>query len=203
MSTPTHPMPTPADIARIRPRRAPAPTSPAITPDTVPSAISILQRSLPIRFAPEAFAWAQRLGVTAQHVLSICEDPEEEWAGDDGQVVCVVRGSIGVVIVVRSGHVIEVCGPARMHRRRPRLEEAPRRRGGSSGHYPADHAELRDLLLERGFSVQYTSDDACRVWRGSLSVMISAGSDGRGALAKDIDAVERAFAISLIRMPRR
>lgn len=203
--------PTPADLAL--PRRAPEPKPRRPRPSGRPDKGVIDVSSMPhsssealrvregkVDFVSDSRRWAEKLSVSDEEIIGICEDPEEEWLSENAEVFYVIGNGVGLTISTYDGAVLAVRKDFHMNRfRLPEREErgTPRGRGGSGRRYPNDADGLRRLLVERGFEVETVGSGHQRVSRDGLSKNISSTPGDHRTVINEIKNIERHFGVSL------
>ncbi|MCL6423697.1 hypothetical protein Bequi_09905 [Brachybacterium sp. JHP9] len=209
MSTahPTTPMPAEALSGAVP---APAPGAPLYSTRTgagpsgpTQDALDLLLAAEHLHFTQDATIWAYELGASEERVRAICRGPEEEWLADSGEVLYVIGDGIGLTISVRDGSVLAVRAAEHMDSLRPRKEQGiPRGHGGSGRRYPTTPEDLRQLLLERGFTVELAGNGHYDVRRDGGFRQISATPSDYRTLLNEIKSLEKTFEVSLARTDR-
>lgn len=168
------------------------------------NAAEALGRAETISFVSSSRMWAERMSVTDEQVRRVCEDPDDEWLSETGEVFYVVGDDIGLTVSARDGAVLAV-RPAEAMAQFRASEPSPtglrRGHGGRGRRYPSDGPALHKLLVERGFRVQPVANGHYEVSRDGVSRQISATPSDCRTIINDIKGLERTFGISLARTP--
>lgn len=153
-----------------------------------------------VSLVPDAQEWASRLGADEGAIADVCTTPEEEWLSENAEVFYVIGDGLGLTVSTYDGAVLTVRRASAMDRFRPRERSevrVPRGRGGSGRSYPQDADELRQLLVERGFSVDVAQSGHRRVSRDGSSVNISSTPSDYRTVLNEAKRIERHFGVSL------
>lgn len=202
--------PKPSDIASsmTAPTAAPArevhvsrPTKGRIDVSAMPiTAAEAIRLHGGVSLVPDAREWAGRLGADEDAIADVCTTPEEEWLSENAEVFYVIGDGLGLTVSTYDGAVLAVRRASAMDRFRPRERSevrVPRGRGGSGRSYPQDAEELRQLLVERGFSVDVAQSGHRRVSRDGSSVNISSTPSDYRTVLNEAKKIERHFGVSL------
>lgn len=153
-----------------------------------------------VSLVPDAREWAGRIGADEEAIADVCTAPEEEWLSENAEVFYVIGDGLGLTVSTYDGAVLAVRRASAMDRFRPRERSevrVPRGRGGSGRSYPQDAEELRQLLVERGFSVDVAQSGHRRVSRDGSSVNISSTPSDHRTVLNEAKKIERHFGVSL------
>ena len=153
-----------------------------------------------VSLVPDAREWAGRIGADEESIADVCTAPEEEWLSENAEVFYVIGDGLGLTVSTYDGAVLAVRRASAMDRFRPRERSevrVPRGRGGSGRSYPQDAEELRQLLVERGFSVDVAQSGHRRVSRDGSSVNISSTPSDHRTVLNEAKKIERHFGVSL------
>ena len=153
-----------------------------------------------VSLVPDAREWAGRIGADEEAIADVCTAPEEEWLSENAEVFYVIGDGLGLTVSTYDGAVLAVRRASAMDRFRPRERSevrVPRGRGGSGRSYPQDAEELRQLLVERGFSVDVAQSGHRRVSRDGSSVNISSTPSDYRTVLNEAKKIERHFGVSL------
>src|SRR5699024_4572106 len=153
-----------------------------------------------VSLVPDAREWAGRIGADEEAIADVCTAPEEEWLSENAEVFYVIGDGLGLTVSTYDGAVLAVRRASAMDRFRPRERSevrVPRGRGGSGRSYPQDAEELRQLLVERGFSVDVAQSGHRRVSQDGSSVNISSTPSDHRTVLNEAKKIERHFGVSL------
>lgn len=153
-----------------------------------------------VSLVPDAREWASRIGADEEAIADVCTAPEEEWLSENAEVFYVIGDGLGLTVSTYDGAVLAVRRASAMDRFRPHERpevRVPRGRGGSGRSYPQDAEELRQLLVERGFSVDVAQSGHRRVSRDGSSVNISSTPSDHRTVLNEAKKIERHFGVSL------
>ena len=153
-----------------------------------------------VSLVPDAREWAGRIGADEEAIADVCTAPEEEWLSENAEVFYVIGDGLGLTVSTYDGAVLAVRRASAMDRFRPRERSevrVPRGRGGSGRSYPQDAEELRQLLVERGFSVDVAQSGHRRVSLDGSSVNISSTPSDYRTVLNEAKKIERHFGVSL------
>lgn len=202
--------PKPSDIASsmtaptaapVRDARVSRPTKGRIDVSAMPiTAAEAIRLHGGVSLVPDAREWAGRIGADEESIADVCTAPEEEWLSENAEVFYVIGDGLGLTVSTYDGAVLAVRRASAMDRFRPRERSevrVPRGRGGSGRSYPQDAEELRQLLVERGFSVDVAQSGHRRVSRDGSSVNISSTPSDHRTVLNEAKKIERHFGVSL------